>query len=67
MLFLSMALQRERQGERDVFIRIPFPCSHSIFVSELQAKLVIGMLSIFRLEGLFLLSQLVVTHEKCVK
>lgn len=57
----------EREAKRDVFIRLPFPCSDSIFVSELRAKLVIGMLSIFSLEGLFLLSQLVVTHEKYVK
>lgn len=57
----------ETEAKRDVFIRLPFSCSHSIFIFELRAKLVIGMLSIFSLEGLFLLSLLVVTHEKCVK
>lgn len=57
----------EREAKRGVFIRLPFPGSHSIFVFELRAKLVIGMLSIFSLEGLFLLSHLVVAHEKCVK
>lgn len=57
----------EREAKRDVFIRLPFSCSHSIFIFELRAKLVIGMLSIFSLEGLFPLSLLVVTHEKCVK
>lgn len=55
----------KKQG--DVFIRLPFPCSHCISLFQLQAKLVIGILSIFSLEGLFLVSQLGVTHEKCVK
>lgn len=55
----------EKEAKRDVFIRLPFPCSQSILA--FQAKLVIRMPSIFTLEGLFLLSQLVVMHEKCVK
>lgn len=67
MLPLSMTFWRERKAKRDVYIRLPFSCSHSIFIFELQAKLIIGMLSIFILEGLFLLSLVVATQEKCVK
>lgn len=63
----SAASQHGIAKLRDVFIRLPFPCSHCISVFQLQAKLVIGILSIFSLEGLFLVSQLGVTHEKCVK
>lgn len=67
MLLLSMTFWRERKAKRDVHIRLPFSCSHSIFIFELQVKLIIGMLSIFILEGLFLLSLVVATQEKCVK
>lgn len=66
MLPLSMTFWRERKAKRDVYIRLPFSCSHSIFIFELKAKLIIGMLSIFILEGLFLLSLVVATQEKCV-